>query len=57
MALRAVVNENGFERWLDAGDFRLVDVRLTLLLARVFDIEIDEFLAVDNCNTELFGLG
>ena len=48
MAVGAVVDEAGLEAWFDAGDDRLVDVALSLLLAGGFDVEVDQLLAIDN---------
>jgi hypothetical protein len=36
---------------------RFVDVALALFLARGLDVEIDQFLAVDDGHPKLFGLG
>ncbi len=57
VAVGAVVDEARFEAGLDAGDDRLVDVALALLLARGLDVEVDQLLAVDDCHPELLGLG
>src|SRR5699024_2264083 len=54
VAVFAVVNETGFQAGLDAGDDTLVDIALALLAARGFDVEIDEFLPIDNGNAQLF---
>ena len=56
VALGAVVDEAGFEAGLDAGDDGLVDVALALFLARGFDVEVDEPLAVDDGHAEFFRL-
>ncbi|OIQ80660.1 hypothetical protein GALL_375750 [mine drainage metagenome] len=56
VAIGAVIDKAGFEGRLDAGDDALVDVALALFLAGVLDIEIDQFLPVDNGDTELFSL-
>ena len=57
VAVGAVVDEARFEARLDAGDDRLVDVALALLLARGLDVEIDQLLAVDDRHPELLRLG
>ena len=57
MALTAVIDKHCFERGLNAGDNRLVDVAFFLFLTGVLDIQIDEFLSVNNGNAKLFGLG
>ena len=56
VAVVAVVDEAGFERRLDAGDDGLVDVALALFLARGFDVEVDEFLAIDDGDAQFFRL-
>ena len=53
VAIGAVVDERRFETGLDAGDDALVDIALALLLAERFDIEIDELLAIDDCDADL----
>ena len=57
VALGAVIDEYRFEGGLYAGDDSLVDVALALFLARGFDVEVDELLAVDDGDPELLGLG
>src|SRR5262249_44813452 len=56
VALGAVIHEGRLETGLDAGDDALVDVALALLLAGDFDVEVDELLAVDDGDAQLFGL-
>ena len=56
VTLGAVVDKGGFEAGLDAGDDTLVDIALALLFGRGFDIEIDQFLAVDDGYAQLFSL-
>ncbi len=56
VAVCAVINESSFQRGLDAGDHALVDVALPLLLGGRFNVEIDQFLTIDNGDTEFFGL-
>ena len=56
MALGAVFDEAGFEAGLDAGDDGLVDVALALFLAGGFDVEVDQFLTVDDGDAEFFRL-
>src|SRR5690606_41034208 len=46
----AVTDEAGFETGFDAGDDTFVDVTFTLLASGGFDVEVDEFLTVDNGN-------
>ena len=56
VAVRAVIDEARFERGLNAGDDTLVDVALALLFRGRFNVEIDQFLTIDNGDTEFFGL-
>ncbi len=56
VALGAVIDEGRFEAGLDAGDDGLVDVALALLFCGRFDVEVYEFLAIDNGDTEFLGL-
>ena len=57
VAFGAVIDEARFEAGLDAGDDGLVDVALALFLARGFDVEVDQLLAVDDGHPELLRLG
>ena len=56
VALGAVFDEAGFEGRLYAGDLALVDVGLALLAGSGFDVKIDQPLAVDDGNPQLFRL-
>src|SRR6185503_2648491 len=56
VAVGAVIDEGRLQAGLDAGDDPLVDIALALLLAGGFDVEVDELLAVDNRDAQLFGL-
>ena len=56
VAFAAVVDKGGLETGLDAGDFTFVDVGLFLLAGGDFDIQVVEFLAIDQGDTQLFGL-
>ena len=56
MALGPVIDEARFERRLDARDHTLVDIALALFLRCGFDVEVDQLLAVDDGDTELFSL-
>ena len=56
MPLAAVIDERGLEAGFDAGDDTLVDIAFALLFAGGFDVEIDQFLTVDNSDAQLFGL-
>ncbi|MNS90174.1 hypothetical protein D3C72_1242120 [compost metagenome] len=54
VALFAVVDEAGFQRGLDAGDDALVDVALALLAPGGFDVDIDQFLTIDDRDAQFF---
>jgi hypothetical protein len=54
--LGAIVDETGFKTGFNAGDDTLVDVALALFLGGRFDVEVNQFLAIDNGDTEFFGL-
>ena len=56
VALGAVVDERGFEAGLDAGDDALVDVAFALFFRGRFNVEVNQFLTIDNGDTEFFGL-
>ncbi len=56
MAVRAVVDEAGFETGFDAGDDRLVDVALALFLGGRFNVQVNQFLTINNGDTEFFSL-
>ena len=57
MTLRAEVHEGGLQAGFHPGDFCFVNARFLLLAGTVFNVEIVEFLAVDQCNPNFFGLG
>ncbi len=57
MSASAIVNEGRFKAWFYAGDPALVDIGFFLLSSGMFDIQVKETLSIDNCNTQLFGLG
>ena len=56
MALFAVIDESRFKAGFHTGNDTLVDVALALFLRGRFNVEIDEFLTIDNGDTEFFGL-
>ncbi|MNM69398.1 hypothetical protein D3C81_809920 [compost metagenome] len=56
MAVGAEIDEGSFEAGFDAGDAALVDVGLFLLAGARFDVEVEQALAVDQGNAQLFGL-
>ena len=57
VAVGAVVDKTGFETGLDASNDGLVDIALALFLACGLDIEVDQFLAVDDRHPEFLRLG
>ena len=57
VALGAIVEEHRLEGGFYAGDDALVDVALALLFAGGFDVEVNEFLAIDDGDPEFFRLG
>ncbi|MGF6510080.1 hypothetical protein OKW26_005907 [Paraburkholderia sp. 32] len=50
----AVVDEAGLERRLDARDDALVNIAFALFATGGFDIDIDEFLPIDDGDAQLF---
>ncbi|MPM97689.1 hypothetical protein SDC9_144866 [bioreactor metagenome] len=56
VAIGTVIDEAGFERRFDPGDDTLVDVAFALFLGGGFNVEIDQFLTIDNGDTEFFRL-
>ena len=56
VAVGAVIDERGLEAGLDARDLRFVDVRLPLFAAGGLDVEVDQFLTIDDGDAQLFGL-
>jgi hypothetical protein len=54
VAIFAVADEAGFERRLDAGDHAFVDVGLALFASGGFDVDVDQFLTVDDGYAQLF---
>jgi hypothetical protein len=55
--LFAVIDESGFEAWLDARNDAFVDIALALLPGCRFDVEVYELLAFDDGDAQLFLLG
>ena len=54
--LAAVIDEGSFEARFDAGDDTLVDIAFALLFACGFDIEVEQLLAIDDRDAQLFRL-
>ena len=57
MPFGTIINKGGFETGLDAGYFAFVDVGLTLLAVGGFDVQVIQFLPIDDRHAQLFGLG
>ena len=57
MALGAEVDEGGFQAGFDAGNAALVDVGLLLFASSGLDVQVEQALAIDQCDAQLFGLG
>ena len=54
MPLFAVIDEAGFERRLDAGNDTLVDVALALFAPGRLDVDVDQFLTIDDGDAQFF---
>ncbi len=54
MAIFTVADEASFQRRFDTGDHAFVDVGLALLASGGFDVDIDQFLTIDNGYAQLF---
>ena len=54
MAFVAVIDKRRFEAGLDAGDNSLIDIALALFFSGSFDIQVDEFLAIDDRDAQFF---
>jgi hypothetical protein len=50
MPVFAVADEACFEAGFDSGDYAFVDIAFSLFAAGSFDVEVNEFLTVDNGN-------
>ena len=56
VAISAVVDEGRLQAGFNTCDTGFVDARLFLFSAGVFDVEVVEFLTIDQCHTNLFCL-
>ena len=56
MAFGAEVDESGFEAGFNAGDAAFVDIGLFLFAGAGLDVQVVEFLAIYQGNTQLFRL-
>jgi hypothetical protein len=52
----AVIDKSGFEAGLDARDDGFVDIAFLLFLGGRFNVEVNEFLTINNGDTEFLGL-
>ena len=57
MALFAVVDKAGLKAGLNPGHDPFVNIAFALLSASGFNIKVNELLAIDDCNPQLFGMG
>ena len=57
MLLGAVVHESSFETRFHLGDHRLVDIAFLFAADGRFNIQIQEFLAIYDCNPKFFRVG
>jgi hypothetical protein len=56
VAIGAEIDEGGFKAGLDASDLAFVDVGFLLFASTGFDVKVEQALAIDQCDTQLFGL-
>ena len=56
VAVGPVIDKCGFEAWFDSSDTCFVDTGFFLFPADIFDVEVVEFLSVDEGNPDFFGL-
>lgn len=54
VSVLAIIDETGFKRRFNTGDDRLVNIGFVQLPGIRFDIDIDQFLPVDNRNAQFF---
>ena len=54
MSVFAVIDETGFQAGLDAGDHALIDIALSGFAARRLDVDVDQLLAFDDGDAQLF---
>ena len=56
VTLGAVIDESRFKTGFDAGDDRFVDVAFSFFLGGGFDVEVDQFLTIDDCDAQFLSL-
>ena len=56
MPLAVVIDEGGFQARFDAGDDRFVNIAFFLFPGGRFNVEVNQFLTIDNGDTEFLGL-
>ena len=57
MTIAAIVDKRRLETGLDAGDDTFIDIALALFFSGSFDIQVDELLAIDDRDAQLFCVG
>ena len=57
LALSAVVHKGRLEAGFNTGNAALVDISLTLRVTCGLNVEIEQFLAIDDSNPQFFGVG
>ncbi|OIQ64094.1 hypothetical protein GALL_543590 [mine drainage metagenome] len=56
MPVAAVIDKSGFQTRFDTSDDTFVYIAFALFLVCRFNVQIDQFLAIDNGDTEFFCL-
>ena len=56
MAFLAITHEASFETRLNAGDDTFVNIGFALFSTSGFDVDVDEFLTIDDGDAQLFGV-
>lgn len=56
MTLGAIIDKSGFQAWFYAGNPAFINVGLFLFMAWAFNIQVVQFLAIDQGNTDFFFL-
>ena len=57
MAIAAILNKGGLQRWLYAGDLGEIDIPAKLFAVLAFEIEFFNAVSVDHNHARLFGVG
>ena len=56
VAVNAILDKSRFKRGFKPRDAALVDIGFSLLLGRLFDIDVLQGLAIDDCHAQFFCL-